>query len=867
MRNGRKPSLRLALYGLVAAASLLPALVLAPWLVHKARALLFERAMLHQEMFHQQAELRLSTETERLFSVLENKADPIGRFLHAADGQDTIRMLLSRIMKREEMVTSVSLLDAHGRLLRRKVRADHVPPMMKIDDAAFVIPMHGRSFLGAPSRLADGHVEFQMSVPVYASLKVAGVLTASVRVDALWHRVSTLLHGGDARIYLVDSRGTLLAALASGVHSKGDLLTSNALVRSLLAGHDWRRHQQYRGVEGDAVFGIATLIPELKWGIISEVPARAVLRPIAADLAVLAAVVVALHILFGLLALMITRRLLRPFSTLMDSVEKVGKGKYSIQQASYAFHEMDALAGAFHDMVDEISRREESLRKLSLAMEQAAESVLITDREGNIEYVNRAFTRLTGYAPEEALGRKPSILKSGKQNDALYHELWRTITDGRVWEGRLTDKRKDGSLYPVLMTISPVREGDEITHFIAIQQDISAQDELEAQLRQAQKMESLGALVGGIAHDFNNSLAAISGNLYLMQQKAQAHPELMERIGKVLTLVESSARMIAQLLTFARKDVVSMGEVDLNALVRETMEMVRSTVPSTIRLSLQAGEGALLVEGDTTQIRQMLINLVVNARDAVADVQHPEIRLSLDACIPDATLRQRYHLQDRLHARLRVYDNGCGMNEETRGKIFDPFFTTKGVGEGSGLGLSMVFGAIERHQGAIEVESEADGGSCFSLWFPMADSGGGVDAATKSGPNVSAVSEQGRTLLLVDDNPEVLGALREILEAMGYRILEAADGAAGLRQFYAHADSISLVITDAVMPEMTGAEMLRAIRRQHREMPAIFITGYDPDSLNDVQRLENVYVLAKPLDFNMLGGLVEQLLGGGRITT
>ena len=859
MAKRSRPSLRLALYGLVAAASLLPALVLAPWLVHEARSLLLDRAMLRQEMFHQQVELRLATQTRRLFSVLENKSDPIGISLAKPEGLTTIRMLLERILERESMVTSVSVYGPGARLLARVVRSDHVPPRLAATDAAWVIPMHARNYLGAPERLPDGHVEFVMAVPARRGRRVAGVVLASVRVDALWNAVRPRLPAHEARVYLVDSRGALLAALDAGKHATGELLTSKEVVRSLLAGHDWRQQRKYRGVEGDAVFGVATLIPELKWGVISEVPARRILKPIASDLFWLAAAVILLHVLFGVVALALTRRVLNPLNGLMALVRSAGRGEYQAPESDYAFQEAEELAGALRRMVDEIARREESLRKLSMAVEQAAEAVLVTDRNGVIEYVNRAFTEMSGYAADEVIGHKPSVLKSGEQGEDFYRELWGTITRGEVWEGRLVDRRKDGSRYPVFMTIAPVREGSEITHFIAIQQDISKQDELEAQFRQAQKMEALGSLVGGIAHDFNNSLAAIGGNLYMMRQKAAGEPELMERIEKIDTLVQSSAKMIAQLLTFARKDVVSMGEVDLCALARETVEMMRSTLPSSLRLVLEADCEAMMVEGDTTQIRQMLINLIVNARDAVAGVAGAEIRVSLDVRTPGEALRHRHDLPARPHACLSVCDNGCGMDEETQKRIFEPFFTTKEIGKGSGLGLAMVFGAIERHHGAVDVQSAPGEGSCFLLYFPLREQHGGNRTATDAAMN-AARGGDGEMLLLVDDNPDVREPIREMLEGMGYAVLDAADGAEGLSLFCEHEAEVELVITDAVMPEMSGPEMLRAIRQRRRDMPAIFITGYDPHSLEEVKNLEHVHVLTKPVPFDVLAGLVAKLL-------
>ncbi len=871
--RGRKISLRWALYALIVAASLLPALVLAPWFADKARGWLLDREMIREEMFHREAEIRLSLETERLISVLENKSDPIGWAMDDRDGDDGFNLLhvvdlFDRIIDREPMISNLMLYNLKGEVLASRTRLPHAPLHLRLDSPALVIPMHGRRFLGAPRALADGHVEFTISVPVRAFGEVRGVLAAAVQVQAFWDGVQALMPPHDSRVYLVDSRGALLAALhaAKGLEGRDahTLLTGQEIVRELVAGRAWKRRVAYRGIEGDEVYGLATLVPGLKWGIVSEIPEEAIMHPIARTMLMLATVVVLLHVFFGLLSLVVARRLLTPFYALMRAVRAISEGRYRVLPEHSGIAEMDELADAFTRMAQVIGDREERLRTLSRAIEQAAESIIITDRNGVIEYMNAAFSKQTGYSPEEALGRTPSLLKSGEQDDAFYEKLWRTIRRGEVWEGRLVNRRKDGSLYSVLMTIAPVISDGEITHFVAIQQDISKQEELEAQFRQAQKMEALGALVGGIAHDFNNSLAAMNAHLYLMRKDAQGKESLERRIGKVSTLVDSSANMIAQLLAFARKDAVRMAPVDLRALAEETAAMMRASLPASIGLETALGDAPAPVMADKTQLRQMMINLIVNARDALEGAEHPCMRISLEIFDADEAFLRLHEIEmrgDGRFVRLTIADNGCGMDEETRRRMFDPFFTTKPAGKGSGLGLAMVFGAMQRLGGAIEVESAPGEGARFHLCLPLLDGEALADGESAREPAAREEEAESRgDVLLVDDREDVREPIAEFLECVGFRVWQAEDGEQGLALFDEHCDAMRLVVTDMVMPGMSGAEMMRKIRERHGCVPAVFITGYDPERLDGIGDMALVRAIGKPVDFNELEQAVTELL-------
>lgn len=375
-------------------------------------------------------------------------------------------------------------------------------------------------------------------------------------------------------------------------------------------------------------------------------------------------------------------------------------------------------------MLRDISERVKSealLRKLSAAIGEAGEAVLITDRNAVIEYVNPAFTEITGYSSEEVLGKTPSILKSHAQNPLLYKDLWETILAGEVWHGTLIDRRKDGSFYPALMNVAPIHnESGVITHFVSLQQDMTEHEKLEAQFIQAQKMEAIGTLVGGIAHDFNNMLAALQGNVYLARRQIDDPAVVADKLEKVDKLSARAAEMVHQLLTFARKDMVEMRAIHLNAFIKEAIKLSCSAIPENISVSKAVTEQKMFIKGDVTQLQQVVMNLLNNARDAVAGNETPCISVSLESYEADEGFHQLHPeaAGDRF-AHLVVEDNGSGIASDLIDKVIEPFFTTKGVGKGTGLGLAMVYGAVNTHGGLLEINSEEGQGTTIHIYLPL----------------------------------------------------------------------------------------------------------------------------------------------------
>ncbi|MDQ6964765.1 MAG: PAS domain S-box protein, partial [Mariprofundales bacterium] len=366
---------------------------------------------------------------------------------------------------------------------------------------------------------------------------------------------------------------------------------------------------------------------------------------------------------------------------------------------------------AFRELINR-QELEESLRLASEVVEHTQDGVIITDLSAHIIQVNPAFCSVTGYTEEEVIGKTPALLHSGRQDEEFYRNMWQDIKRCGSWSGKIWNRRKNGDIYPEHLSITTTYNRDgEATHLVGVFSDISEQEMLEAQLRQAQKMESIGTLVGGIAHDFNNMLAGISGNIYLIRQAVAGHSGMVNRLDQVESTITRASDMIAQLLTFARKGIVQIHSLPLTPFIKEAIKLARVTIPESIifRYTMPVDD-PLVIVGDTTQLQQIVMNLLNNARDAVKGRPSPEITLSLERFVADSKFCERHSEERQVEvgdrfAHLSVVDNGCGIPARVVSRIFDPFFTTKGEGEGTGLGLSMVYGAVQSHHGLIDVES------------------------------------------------------------------------------------------------------------------------------------------------------------------
>ena len=368
--------------------------------------------------------------------------------------------------------------------------------------------------------------------------------------------------------------------------------------------------------------------------------------------------------------------------------------------------------------ITERKSAESDLRTLDRAIEQSPVSVVITDPQGNIEYVNPKFTDITGYSFAEVIGKNPRVLKSGRTPPKEYWQLWKTITAGRVWRGEIQNRKKNGDLFWELASIAPVREADgSITHFVAVKEDITQRKLTEEQLRQSQKMQAVGQLTGGIAHDFNNLLAIIMGNLQLLQERIETNDRNRALLTDALWSTRRGAELTRRLLAFARCQSLNPDTISLNEVVTDMADLLRRTLGAAIEVRESLAGDLWQVFVDRGELERTLVNLAVNARDAMAGSGTLSIE-TRNVVLDRSATRQFADVTPGDYVMLAVTDTGCGMLTETVAQIFEPFFTTKAVGEGSGLGLSMVYGFIKQSGGHISVHSEVGRGTTVELHLP-----------------------------------------------------------------------------------------------------------------------------------------------------
>lgn len=505
----------------------------------------------------------------------------------------------------------------------------------------------------------------------------------------------------------------------------------------------------------------------------------------------------------------------------------------------------------------------EKLRKLSSAVEQAGEFMMITDTKGMVEYVNPAFSRISGYSDADIVGQHVSLLGSAAEDKSTLAELRRSILNGEEWHGEFTGKRKSGDYYPSLMSISPIRNSENmVTHYVVIQQDISEHELLEEQLRQSMKMESIGTLVGGIAHDFNNILAGLMGNLFLIGKRADDKEYVQTKVALLEQLSQSAASMIAQLLTFARKDIVRMKPFKFTHFFHSAIELARSAVPSSVEFTYKSCSEDLQIIGSDNQLQQVLINLVANASHAVKQANHPAIHISAASYMADEAFLERHpDMTANEFVHLSVSDNGYGIPKGQVEKIFEPFFTTKEVGQGTGLGLSMVYGAIQSHGGVIDVESEEGRGTTFNIYLPQY-----LGEMQESQATVGEIIRgQGETILIVDDDPQVVEINRELLKSFGYNVIEAYNGREAIEVFEANRDKVSLIIMDSVMPVMGGAMAAKRIYQMAPDTKIMFMTGYDNENTLDKELSSlDTRVIFKPCPPDKFSRAIRRELDSGR---
>ncbi|MEA2062960.1 MAG: PAS domain S-box protein [Gemmatimonadota bacterium] len=478
--------------------------------------------------------------------------------------------------------------------------------------------------------------------------------------------------------------------------------------------------------------------------------------------------------------------------------------------------------GCARDITGRKQAKIERVRLMS-AIKQSSEIIVIADAQAKITFVNPAFEKITGYSREEAIGQNPRILQSGKHDEIFYQKFWETLTNGKTWTGHFINKKKDGSLYTEKASISPVYStSGEIINYVAVKRDISEEIKLEEQLRQSQKMESVGLLAGGVAHDFNNTLTPILGYADMALMGLDKKDPLYMNFKEIRNSAKRAAALTHQLLAFSRKQVLALQVVNLNETITIFNKMLHRLIREDIELVTSLEPSLGNVKADEDKVQQALMNLAVNARDAMPDGGSLTIETA-NVYLDEEDVRADDSIQPGKYVMLSVTDNGHGMDAETLDHIFEPFFTTKERGKGTGLGLSTVYGLVKQHEGCIRVESEPGQGTSFKIYLPLTEKAETAAMEEKRDLKEASGTE---TVLVVEDDEMVRDLACTILRSQGYNVIEACDGHEALSKSRRKKGDIHLLLTDVIMPEMKGNELHKRLIKKRPDIKVLYMSGY-----------------------------------------
>ena len=495
-----------------------------------------------------------------------------------------------------------------------------------------------------------------------------------------------------------------------------------------------------------------------------------------------------------------------------------------------------------------------------LILDAALDAVVVIDAHGLVREWNPRAAETFGWSREEAIGQLVSdLIMPPESRPAHIGGIRRYAAGG---EPRMLNRlvettamRRDGTHFPVELTITPIERHGEV-EFSAFIRDVGERHRIERELREAQKLDAIGQLAGGVAHDFNNLLTAILGSAELIRRDAEASPQLREDAALIASVAKRGAQLARSLLTLARRGHEQTEAIHMEEVLQEVVEIISRTFDRRIALGIDVAPGAHVVRGDRSLVANAILNLAINARDAMPE--GGALTLSVRRRSLDSTFTARHlgAVQPGPFIEVTVRDTGVGMTQDVRSRIFEPFFTTKSREQGTGLGLAMVYGTVRAHQGVIEVESEPGRGSSFRIFLP-ADA---VAAAEPQPPDVPAVTGRGR-VLLVDDEPDVLRVGVRLLVSLGYSVTQAADGVDAVSKVQDDPQLFDVVILDGNMPRMTGQEAAKQIRRLRPGLPLVLATGFfEPDAEARFEADGFAGAIAKPYSRETLARELSRVL-------
>ncbi|HAR96775.1 MAG TPA: hypothetical protein DCR97_12565 [Deltaproteobacteria bacterium] len=471
--------------------------------------------------------------------------------------------------------------------------------------------------------------------------------------------------------------------------------------------------------------------------------------------------------------------------------------------------------------ITERQEADEWSARLMTAIEQAGEAVAIADRHGKVSYSNSAFCDLVKMSREGVIGKGVELLEGTNHDAAFFRAIWNTLEAGDVWSGRIEVNNEDNTRSDIEATVTPVKDASgEIVDFVLVCRNVTEQLKLERQLRQAQRTEALGSLAGGIARDFNNILAAMIGFTEIALDEQEEGKTVRNSMEQVLKAGMRGRDLIKQVLIFSRRETQEYRLVSIGPVLLEVLKLIKSTFPSNIHIRHDVGKQTIMVLGDPAELQQALVNLCTSAMQAMVE-KGGTLDINVLGFDVDASLASKIGVKQGPFVRISVRDSGMGMDESTLEHAFDPFFTTRKSGKGAGLGLPVALSIIRSHAGTITVESEVGKGSTFHAFLPRFVA---EPEAEECYPEVRQSAHE--TILFVDDEEVIVDMARHTLEQLGYRVIAVTDPSKALEHFLREPRRFDIVITDQIMPGMTGTELAKVLLSLRPDTPIVLTTGY-----------------------------------------
>jgi PAS domain S-box-containing protein len=602
----------------------------------------------------------------------------------------------------------------------------------------------------------------------------------------------------------------------------------------------------------------ARLLEPSQWKLISIIPSGEYNKPVLYLGLIIIGVTCLVVAIAVLLAHYFSQTITTPIENLTQAADLIAKGEFETRIDVHSSDEIGRLADAFRTMLSTLKASTVSRDYFDTIIHSMHNMLIVVNHAGKIILVNKATQNLLGYAEDELIGDNLEKVIAESSQQPLLQKITQQDT-GSVFEKKY--EKKTGQLIPVLISGSVMHDQNKrVTGIVLLAQDITElkheqqqRENIQKQLQEAQKLEAVGKLAGGVAHDFNNILTSILGYAELLREEYRDNPQASAYVDVVINSSERAAQLIQQLLGFARKRQYHKSLVNLNTLVDETKKLLTHTIDKKITIKTDLNSQLKHVEVDSTQIEQIIVNMCLNARDAMSG-QGGEILLSTKNISIEENTKFTERLAPGEYVCLSIEDNGNGMSPEVIEHIFEPFFTTKEVGHGTGLGLSMVYGIMQSHHGMVNVHSEVGVGSIFDLYFP-------AQQAPQIQPSQDACLPQhsshatlaGQTILVVDDDLFIRELIDNILEPCKAKLLFATDGKQAIELYKAHHDEISLVLLDVIMPKMDGLTAYMELRKISNTVKVIFISGFaEPDKLAEYRNLGNVDFIQKPFKSSQL---------------